>query len=34
MQPVTDEGFGRQLQVAAPGGLLIKINELDGDLYT
>ncbi len=34
VQPVTDEGFGRQLQVAAPGGLLIKINELDGDLYT
>jgi hypothetical protein len=29
-----DEGFGRQLQVTAPGGLLIKINELDPELYT
>ncbi|HEY0936442.1 MAG TPA: VOC family protein [Trebonia sp.] len=34
VQPVTDEGFGRQLQVSAPGGLLIKINELDEELYT
>lgn len=32
--PVTDEGFGRQLQVATPDGLLVKINELDQDLYT
>ena len=32
-QPVTDEGFGRQLQLSAPGGLLIKINELQQDLY-
>jgi len=31
--PVTDEGFGRQLQLRAPGGLLIKINELDPGLY-
>ncbi|MBK4347062.1 VOC family protein [Lacisediminihabitans changchengi] len=30
---VTDEGFGRQLQLRAPGGLLIKINELDPELY-
>ena len=32
--PTTDEGFGRQLQVASPDGLLIKINELDPSLYT
>ena len=32
-QPVTDEGFGRQLQVSSPDGLLIKINELQPDLY-
>ena len=31
--PVTDEGFGRQLQLRAPGGLLIKVNELDPELY-
>ena len=34
VQPVTDEGFGRQLQVSTPDGLLIKINELDEELYT
>jgi predicted lactoylglutathione lyase len=33
-QPTTDEGFGRQLQVTTPDGLLIKINQLDQDLYT
>ena len=33
-QPVTDEGFGRQLQITTPDGLLIKINELDEGLYT
>lgn len=33
-QPTTDEGFGRQLQVSAPDGLLIKINQLEQDLYT
>ena len=32
-EPV-DEGFGRQLQITAPGGLLIKINELEPELYT
>ena len=32
-QPVTDEGFGRQLQVRAPDGLLVKINQLEPDLY-
>lgn len=34
VRPVTEEGFGRQLQVATPDGLLVKINELDQDLYT
>ena len=33
-QPSSDEGFGRQLQVRSPDGLLIKINELDQELYT
>ena len=33
-QPTTDEGFGRQLQLRSPDGLLVKINELDPDLYT
>jgi catechol 2,3-dioxygenase-like lactoylglutathione lyase family enzyme len=33
-QPTTDEAFGRQLQLSAPDGLLIKINQLDQDLYT
>jgi hypothetical protein len=32
-QPVTDEGFGRQLQVRSPDGLLIKINQLEPELY-
>lgn len=32
--PTTDEGFGRQLQVRSPSGLLIKINELESELYT
>lgn len=27
--PTTDQGFGRQLLVATPDGLLVKINELD-----
>jgi catechol 2,3-dioxygenase-like lactoylglutathione lyase family enzyme len=31
--PTSDEGFGRQLQVASPDGLLVKINELDPELY-
>jgi catechol 2,3-dioxygenase-like lactoylglutathione lyase family enzyme len=30
----TDEGFGRQLQLASPDGLLVKINESDPELYT
>jgi len=33
-QAVTDEGFGRQLQVQSPDGLLIKINQLEPNLYT
>ncbi len=33
-QSVTDEGFGRQLQVTSPDGLLIKINQLEPGLYT
>ncbi len=32
--PATAEGFGRQLQVSTPDGLLIKINQLEPDLYT
>ena len=34
IQPTSNEGFGRQLQIASPDGLLIKINELQPDLYT
>ena len=30
---VTDEGFGRQLQVSPPDGLLIGINELQPEPY-
>lgn len=33
-RPTTDEGFGRQLQLAGPDGLLVKIDELDPELYT
>jgi predicted enzyme related to lactoylglutathione lyase len=32
-RPTTDEGFGRQLQIVSPDGLLIKINELEPGLY-
>lgn len=32
--PTTDEGFGRQLIVRSPDGLLVKINELDQESYT
>lgn len=34
VQEVTDEGFGRQLQIQSPDGLLVKINELQPELYT
>lgn len=33
-RPTTDEGFGRRLQLSTPDGLLIKINDLDPELYT
>ena len=33
-RPTSDEAFGRQLQLATPDGLLIKIDELDPSLYT
>lgn len=32
--PTSDEGFGRQLQVHTPDGLLVKINQLEPELYT
>ena len=32
--PASDEGFGAQLQVATPDGLLVKINRLEPELYT
>ena len=32
-RPTADEGFGRQLQIISPDGLLIKVNELEPDLY-
>lgn len=31
--PTSDEGFGRQLQLRSPDGLLVKINELDQELF-
>ena len=30
--PTSDEGFGRQLQLRSPDGLLVKINEIDSQL--
>jgi hypothetical protein len=30
-RPTSDEGFGRQLQLRTPDGLLVKINEIDPD---
>jgi len=30
--PTSDEGFGRQLQLRTPDGLLVKVNEIDADL--
>jgi catechol 2,3-dioxygenase-like lactoylglutathione lyase family enzyme len=32
-RPAGDEGFGEQLQLESPDGLLVKINQLDPDLY-
>lgn len=31
-QPTSDEGFGRQLQLRTPDGLLVKVNEIEADL--
>lgn len=33
VRPTGDEGFGYQLQIADADGMLIKINQLDPDLY-
>ena len=33
VRPTSDEGFGRQLQLRGPDGLLVKVNELEPDLY-
>lgn len=33
-RPTTDTGFGRQLQVTSPDGLLLKIDELGPGRYT
>lgn len=30
----SDEGFGRQLQLRTPDGLLVKVNEIDPELIT
>ena len=32
-RPTGDEGFGYQLQLEDPDGMLVKINQLDPDLY-
>lgn len=32
-RPIGDEGFGYQLQIADPDGMLVKINQLDPALY-
>ena len=34
VSPASDEGFGAQLQVASPDGLMVKINRLEPELYT
>ncbi len=33
-QPLQEVGFGRQLQLTSPDGLLIKIDELDPGLFS
>ena len=33
VRPTGDEGFGYQLQLEDPDGMLIKINQIDSDLY-
>ncbi len=32
-RPTGDEGFGYQLQLESPDGMLVKINQIDPDLY-
>jgi predicted enzyme related to lactoylglutathione lyase len=32
-RPTTDTGFGRQLQLTGPDGLLVKVDELDPERY-
>ncbi len=32
-RPAGDEGFGSQLQLESPDGILVKINQLDPELY-
>jgi post-segregation antitoxin (ccd killing protein)/predicted enzyme related to lactoylglutathione lyase len=34
VRPTGDEAFGRQLQLAAPGGMLVKVNELEPERFT
>jgi predicted lactoylglutathione lyase len=33
VRPASDEGFGYQLQLEDPDGMLIKINQIDPELY-
>lgn len=33
VRPTGDEGFGYQLQLAGPDGMLVKINQLEPELY-
>jgi len=33
IRPASDEGFGYQLQVEGPDGMLVKINQIDPELY-
>jgi predicted lactoylglutathione lyase len=33
-RPTGDEGFGYQLQLEDPDGMLVKINQIDPDLYS
>jgi len=34
VRATSDEGFGAQLQLAGPDGLLIKVNQIDSSLYS
>ncbi len=33
VRPAGDEGFGYQLQLEGPDGMLVKINQIDPELY-